>query len=255
MGDGAPEGETVLTRDAFFGGRLILQQPAKGHRGGTDAVLLAASMPRGFAGLAYDAGAGVGTAGLGAALACPAARVGLIENDPLSARLAAENIAANGLTGRATCHASDLLSVASRAASALDGKADLVLTNPPFYAPGAVRESPDPRRRAAHVGGEGGLDAWIVACLALLGAHGTLILIHRTEALSEMLAALKGRAGAATLLPVHTKAGAPAKRVLLRAVKGSRAPFSIAPALVLHDGAGFTDEVERINRGEAGLDW
>ncbi|WP_158808735.1 tRNA1(Val) (adenine(37)-N6)-methyltransferase [Beijerinckia sp. L45] len=254
MGDRA-ESDGALTRDAFFGGRLMLQQPAKGHRGGTDAVLLAAAVPRDFAGLLYDAGAGVGTAGLGAALTCPAARVGLVESDPLSARLAATNIAANGLADRVGLHACDLLSPASRNAVALDGKADLVITNPPFYALGAVRESSDPRRRAAHVSGEGGLEAWIVACLALLNAHGTLILIHRAEALPDMLAALQRRAGAVTVLPVHTKAGEPAKRVLARAVKGSRAPLAIAPGLVLRDDAGFTVEVERINRGEAGLGW
>ena len=79
--------------------------------------------------------------------------------------------------------------------------------------------------------------------------------MHRTEALPAILATLQGRTGAVTLLPVHTKAGAPAKRLLLRAVRGSRAPLTIAPALVLHDGAGFTPAVERINRGEAALDW
>jgi tRNA1(Val) A37 N6-methylase TrmN6 len=254
MGDLAA-GDPPLTRDAFFGGRLMLQQPAKGHRGGTDAVLLAAAVPRDFAGFLCDAGAGVGTAGLGAALACPAARVGLIESDPLSARLAAENAGANGLADRASVYACDLLSAASRKAFELDGRADLVITNPPFYAPGAVRESPDPRRRAAHVGGDGGLEAWIIACLALLGPHGMMIIIHRTEALAEILAAFERRAGAVTLLPVHTKAGEPAKRVLVRAVRGSRAPLSIAPGLVLRGEAGFTAEVERINRGEVGLQW
>jgi tRNA1(Val) A37 N6-methylase TrmN6 len=255
MAEPAPAADPPLTRDAFFGGRLILRQPAKGHRGGTDAVLLAAAVPRDFAGLLVDAGAGVGTAGLGAALVCPAARVSLIERDPLSARLAAENILENRLEDRVAVHPCDLLSSPSRHAVDLDGRADLVITNPPFYAPGAVRQSPDLRRRAAHVGGEGGLEAWIVACLSLLNAHGALILIHRADALGDILAALQRRAGAVTLMPIYTKEGEPAKRVLVRAVKGSRAPLSIVPGLVLRDEAGFTASVERINRGEAGLHW
>ncbi|MGD0632847.1 MAG: methyltransferase [Beijerinckiaceae bacterium] len=249
------EGAGPLTRDAFFGGRLVLLQPAKGHRAGTDAVLLAASVPQGFSGLVYDAGAGAGTAGLGVAGACPAARVGLIENDPLSTEIAAQNIVLNQLSERVALHACDLLDRASRQAAGVLGRADLVITNPPFHEPGTVRESPDARRRAAHVGGEGGLEAWISACLSLLGPKGTLITIHTVEALPLLLRSLERGVGAVTILPVHTKAGARAKRMLVRAVRGSRAPLSIMPGLVLQEGEKRTELAERINRGEAGVGW
>ncbi|MGB6175434.1 MAG: methyltransferase, partial [Methylocella sp.] len=53
-----------VVADAFLGGRLLLCQPAEGHRCGTDAVLLAAAAPADFSGLAIDVGAGVGAAGL-----------------------------------------------------------------------------------------------------------------------------------------------------------------------------------------------
>lgn len=248
-------GDSRLTQDCFFGERLILNQPAEGHRAGTDAVLLAAAAPRDFSGLVYDAGAGVGTAGLGVALISPAARVGLIESDALSAAVAAENIRANAMADRVRLHACDLLSAGSRAAAGLTEAADLVLTNPPFYEPGSVHASPDLRRRAAHVSGDGGLGSWIAACLAILRPRGTLIILHRTEALPLLLESLGRRAGALTLLPVHTKLGQPAKRILLRAVKGSRAPFAIKPAFVLRDGNTVTPETERINRGEIGLPW
>jgi tRNA1(Val) A37 N6-methylase TrmN6 len=43
--------------------------------------------------------------------------------------------------------------------------------------------------------------------------------------------------------------------VLVRGVKGSRAPLQISPGLVLHDAAGgFTPQVEAILRAGAGLD-
>jgi tRNA1(Val) A37 N6-methylase TrmN6 len=244
-----------MTRDAFFGGRLVLSQPRTGHRAGTDAVLLAAAVPRDFSGLVYDAGAGVGVVGLGIAIACPGARVGLIENDPLAATIAEANVAANGLGARARVHCCDLLSEADRAAAGVVGGADLVVTNPPFYAEGAIRASPDPRRRAAHVEGVGGLETWLAACLALLSPSGTLIAIHMPEALAPLLRALARGAGAITLLPVHTKTGAPAKRLLVRATRGSRAPLVIAPGLLLHDGEGRTAIAERINRGETGIAW
>ena len=82
------EAAADTTLDAFYGGRLTLRQPRQGHRSGTDAVLLAASVPRAFDGLLVDAGAGVGAAGLGVALACPGARVLLLENDAATVTLA-----------------------------------------------------------------------------------------------------------------------------------------------------------------------
>ena len=52
-------------------------------------------------------------------------------------------------------------------------------------------------------------------------------------------------------------ADAPAKRVLVRAVKGGKAPLRLLPALVLHDrdGAKHSAAAEAILRGEASIDW
>jgi len=41
----------------------------------------------------------------------------------------------------------------------------------------------------------------------------------------------------------------------VRAKKGSRAPASIAPGLILHDERGFTKAAEAIHRGAATIDW
>src|SRR5438105_13455210 len=89
-----------VVADGFLGRRLLLCQPAQGHRCGTDAVLLAAAAPADFSGLALDVGAGVGAAGLALAVARPGARIGLLESDPLIAGLARANLLQNGLTGR-----------------------------------------------------------------------------------------------------------------------------------------------------------
>ena len=215
-----------------------------------DAVLLAAAVPAGFDGLVYDAGAGVGTAGLGIATRCEAARVGLIELDPLSAALAQDNVLANGLDARVVVHACDLIAQTG----GLE-RADLVVTNPPFYEPDAVRSSPDARRRMAHVGTLEGTAAWIKACLHLLRARGVLIIIHRSAMLPQILHVLERRAGGVTILPIHTREGAPAKRILLRAVCQSRTPLAIMPGLVLNRAGRSSAEADRIARGEASLDW
>jgi tRNA1(Val) A37 N6-methylase TrmN6 len=89
----------------------------------------------------------------------------------------------------------------------------------------------------------------------LLRAHGALTLIWRAEALDEVLAALDAAAfGSATLLSVHPKPGAPAIRVLVRAIKASRAPMSLLPGLVLADVEGKpTSAAEDVLRGGAVL--
>jgi tRNA1(Val) A37 N6-methylase TrmN6 len=245
--------------DAILGGRLSLRQPRKGHRAGTDAVLLAASAPADVSGLALDVGAGVGTAGLILAIRCPMLGLGLVENDPQAAALARENLARNGLAGRGIVHEADIVSSASRRAAGLTpGMASLVLTNPPFEDPDRARASPHSGKRSAHVMPESGteaLAAWIRACLALLAPGGTFLMIHRPEALPDILGACGRRIGAVTVLPIHPQQDKAANRILLRGKKGSRAPFALAPPLVLQDQGRFTPKAEAIHRGEALIDW
>ena len=53
-----------LTEDRWLGGRLILLQPKRGHRVGTDAALLVAAAGDARQGRIVDVGAGVGAVGL-----------------------------------------------------------------------------------------------------------------------------------------------------------------------------------------------
>lgn len=249
----------AIATDAFLGGRLYLRQPDKGHRAGTDAVLLAAAAPAEFAGMALDIGAGVGAAGLALASLRPRLTLGLVENDRSTAALARENLALNGLATRGRVYEADILSSESRRVGGLtEGCAQLVITNPPYLAPERTTFSPDPGKRAAHVmpaAGPRPLAAWIAASMALLEDSGLFVIIHKPEALSEIFAAVSERAGALTLLPVYPRADRPATRILLRAEKGSRAPPAIAPALILHEGQEFSREAEAIHRGEAVIAW
>lgn len=248
-----------VTEDPFLGGRLLLRQPEKGHRAGTDAILLAAAAPAEISGLALDVGAGVGAAGLALAKLRPQITFGLIENDPFAAALARDNLSLNGLGGRGRVYEADVLSPASlRAAGLVAGSAQLVITNPPFLDPARSRLASDSGKRTAHAMPRAGPDplaAWIFACMALLEDGGLFLMIHRPEALIEILAAVSRQAGALTLLPVQPRVENPAMRILLRGKKGSRAPLTIAPALVLHDAQGFLLQAERIHRGEALIEW
>jgi len=239
--------------DLFLGGRLRLRQPARGaHRAGTDAALLAAFLTPRPGETLCDAGAATGAVGLAVASRVPGCRVLLVERDPALAALARRNAEANGMAERVAVVEADLLAsgAARRACGLPPGAADLVLTNPPFFEGADYRPSPNAGKAAAHAFGEGGLERWLRASTDLLAPHGRLGLIHRADALPACLALLHNRFGAVTVRPVLPRADRPAIRVLVGGVKGSRAPFSLLPALVLHDAHGrLTPEAEACHRG------
>jgi tRNA1(Val) A37 N6-methylase TrmN6 len=110
------------------------------------------------------------------------------------------------------------------------------------------------RRAATHEGGAG-LAAWAAFLAAALRTGGTLSLVLPAARFDAGVAALRAAGcGSVTLLPVAPRAGAPAKRVLLRARRGGRGPARLLPALVLHekDGA-FTAAADAVLRDAAPL--
>lgn len=244
------------TRDSLFDGALALFQPARGHRAGTDAVLLAAACPANVS-TVCDIGSGVGTVGLRVAQILPEARVALVEVDPALHALANVNIAENGLAGRVDAHCADVLSKPFARGETGPGlrSAEIVLTNPPFLDASNARLSPDPGRRRAHTL-ENGLVGWIAAARSRLASHGRLIVIHRADAALRLANALGKDMGDVRLRFVHPRVDHPAHRVLLCARQGSRAPMSVLPPLVLHgaDGA-FTCESADIHAGRGNIGW
>jgi tRNA1(Val) A37 N6-methylase TrmN6 len=242
-----------VTQDLLLGGRVRLVQPAKGHRAGTDAVLLAASAPINPGNVVVDVGAATGAVGLMAAAREPDGRFIFVERDPALAELCRRNCRDNEVRGEVVV--ADVLDRASRqAAGLMPESADLVLTNPPFLEEGQARISPDQGRAAAHALPAGGLEAWLRACTGILRPKGRLVMIHRAERVAECLEILGKGLGGVELRFVHPDSDRPAIRFLLSGLKGSRAPLSILPPLILNGPDGrFTPEAEALHRGEATL--
>jgi tRNA1(Val) A37 N6-methylase TrmN6 len=248
----APE----LTDDAVLGGRLRLKQPAKGHRFGHDAILLAAACPARAGEQVVDLGAGVGAAGLALVARVDGCVVTLVEIEPALAALAAENAQRNGLGARVRAVVLDSAeSARAFAAAGLQPESVArVLMNPPFNNPVRQRTSPDRSRRVAHAGTSAALTAWVRTAARLLRPRGTLSLIWRADGTPEVLAALAPAFGAIMLMPVHPKPDAAAIRILVRATKASGAPLELLPGLVLADVKGNpTAEAEAVLRLGSGL--
>ena len=246
-----------VTEDRWLGGRLVLLQPKRGHRVGTDAALLIAAAGDVRQGRIVDVGAGVGAVGLALAQRAPLASADLVEIDPELAQLAESNAARNGLSERVRVLRVDALNPSERRSAGLAaGLADCVVTNPPFFDARAVRASPDKGKARAHVMPGATLADWIQASLAILAPGGRFVMIHRPDALSVILAAIGSRLGALKLLPVHPTIGASAHRLMVAGVKGSKAPLRLAPGLILHGPDGqLTAEADAIHRGERLVDW
>jgi tRNA1(Val) A37 N6-methylase TrmN6 len=243
------------TEDAVLGGRLVLRQPRRGHRVGHDAILLAAATGAKAGEHAVDLGAGVGAAGLALAARVPGLAVTLVEVDVALAALAADNIARNRLDDRVRAAALDATASARAfAAAALPpGSAARVLMNPPFNDGTTRNVSPDAGRRLAHVA-TAGIAPWLRSAGRLLHARGSLTLIWRADGLADLLAALARGFGAVRVQPVHPRPDAPAIRVLVSAVKASRAPLALLPGLVLADADGRpTAQAEAVLRHGAAL--
>src|ERR1700676_3439577 len=228
-----PPGE--FTEDAFLGGQLRLRQFKSGHRAGHDAMLLAAATPACCGDRVVDFGAGVGAAGLAVAKRVARIELVLVEIDQALAGLARANAASNAIA--ADVIVLDVTSAADACAAAglTPNSVDVVLMNPPFNDAARHRASPDKAREIAHVATASTLESWIHAGRRILKSGGVLTLIWRADGLADVLAALDRGFGSLAIPSVHDDAPLPALRVLIRAVKGGRAPTQIRTALVLND--------------------
>lgn len=245
------------TRDAFLGGRLIVSQPARGFRAGLDSVLLGAAVS-GTSSRLLDLGAGVGTAALVALADLSELSATLVEADPQMLALAALNLGENGFGERARTVGVNLTAPGKvRAAAGL--AADhftTVIANPPFFDPGKGSTPSAARAGARHMD-EADIDRWVKSAATHAAPEGEIIFIHVAEALPALLAAFTQRFGAVTVLPLLPREGEPASRVLVRGIKGSRAPFRLLAARALHEpeGRDFRAEFDAIFRGLSRLIW
>ena len=141
-----------------------------------------------------------------------------VERDPLAARTARDNLAANGLPG-------ELVLGDWREIPLPAGAFDLVVSNPPYFPPDSGRGN-DPARMELH----GGLEELCAAAGRLLKNGGRFALCHRPERLCDVLCTLRahGLEPKRLKLVAHSPAHPPAL-LLVEAVKGGRPGLTVEP--------------------------
>jgi tRNA1(Val) A37 N6-methylase TrmN6 len=218
-----------------------------------DAALLAATCDALPGQRVLEPGCGVGGALLAAATRRSDALFQGVERDDAAAALVAQNVSLNGLAAQVSVMKGDV--EAGFRALGLP-VFDAVMANPPYFDdPNALR-APSPAKSGAWMA-DGGLAAWTTFCLKAVREGGTITLIHRADRLADILALLAPKAGSFRIRPVAPFVDAPAKRVIVRAIKTGKAPLALLPPLVMHDrdGGKHTEQAEAILRGETDLPW
>ena len=242
--------DNSFTTDDFLGGKIKLRQPVDGYRATSDAVLLAAAAFPKKGQKILDVGTGTGAVGLCLSARCPDITVAGIELQPQMAALAAENIDLNGLTSKMTVITADIRT--KRINGIETGSFDWVVTNPPFILEDQV--SPDQVRDVAHRESSCPLKEWIDCCLRYVSARGYFAMINRADRLPEIMSLLYGRLGEIRIIPIWTKAGEAAKRIIVVGRKGVRSPALLTTGITLMSADGKrTETAEAIMRGGAGF--
>lgn len=246
----------VLSQDDFLGGAIRLYQPEEGYRIATDTVFLAASISYLKNDHILDMGAGSG-----GILSCLLSRTRArlcgnifhgIEIQPQLFELAQQNTDENDLAGVVDYFLGD---IANPPVECEPNSYHHVISNPPYLKKNGATASPHESKALAHMDSHIALEQWIRLCLRMVRPLGHLTLVHRADRLDDIIAALHGRAGDIIVFPLWSAAGREARRVIVRARKGSKGIMTLKPGLIVHKSDGtFTAEAENILRHGQALD-
>lgn len=231
------------TLDTVRGLRFV--QRVDGYRFTLDAVLLATFaqevVPEDAPSTVVDLGTGCGVVALLLAEARPLARVVGVEVQPSLARLARRNAEENELP----------VEVIEGDWRRFEGewRADLIVSNPPYFLKNSGKLPPDPERCAARHEINGGLDTLAESVARRLNPGGACRLIHAAGRFGDLLSAFAAHEIFPTLARfVHPRAGDDASTVLLELRPKSRRALVVQPPLVLQGSSGrsYLPEVERM---------
>ncbi len=235
------------TNDYLLDKKIKMFQNPEGYKTSSDAVLLSSFLSN-LADGAKILDVGSGTGGISLCLAYRFKNVeikGLEVQEDLAA-LANLSAKENGFKNlEYICH-----DIQNKVAPFEFCSFDCVVTNPPYEQNGT--KSPNKSKATAHNQGTINLEGWLSFCLKMLKPYGFLYLIHRTEALSEILKILSPKAGHFKIVPIYSRSAQKAKRIMIMAQKDSKTPLEITEPLIIHDENGYTLKANAILRkGEA----
>lgn len=228
------------TVDSLCG--VAFLQPRHGYRVTLDAVLLAGftdSVGQTPASAdVVELGAGSGIVSLLLASWNPGWRFSAVEVQPRMASVARRNARKNALPIEVV--ESDWRSLP------LAMKADLVVSNPPYFPATSARQPPDPTQAASRYEHHGNLESLARSAASLLKPDGAVRLIHSAGRAGDVFKAFRTVQLMPTVLRfVHPRANEPAHTMLVEFRPHSRRALVVEPPLIVHEaeGGGYSAEV------------
>ncbi|MBQ8557250.1 MAG: methyltransferase [Alphaproteobacteria bacterium] len=213
--------------DNFLNGKVRLIQDKNGYRATSDSVLLASAVRAKSGDSILDVGTGTGVILYCLNARIPHLKLTGIEKQTELYQHACQNAELNDCSPTFICE--DI----TTPSSTIHGQQfHHVVTNPPYYTENLLRENKQTAQAYHQIID---LSYWISYCLKHLRAKGTFTIIHRTEALPEILNILsKSALGAIEVIPIFSKEGKPCKRIIVRGIMGSKKPFVLHSGLIIH---------------------
>lgn len=233
-----------FTNDYLLNKKVRILQPVDGYRASSDAVLLASLIENiKLSDTILDVGSGTGAVSLCLAYRFPQNHITGLEIQPQLADLAKQSADINNFANLVYYQAD----IRQKKLPVSPCFFNHVITNPPYSE--HDRPSPNLSKALAHNHTDFTLNEWLKFCLKMLKPFGKIYLINRVEAIDEILNTFSKRAGGIKIIPVYSKPGQQAKRILISAQKDSKAPTVICPPFYMYNSDGtYTRAADEILR-------
>jgi tRNA1(Val) A37 N6-methylase TrmN6 len=216
----------------LLNGRVSLLQPSFGLRASTDSVLLSASLDAKKGEHILDMGCGSGAVGLCAVERLKDQKLNLtgIDIQPDLIEIAKQNAPFyQFITG-------DITDKSHFEREAFDH----ILMNPPYFEDGKKQPSMDESRDIAFR--TDNFDQWMASALHWVKHGGSVSVIHKPDALDQILMQGHRKFGAIEIWPVHSKPNGDAIRVIVRMIRNRKTPMVMHPPIILFNEDGSESE-------------
>lgn len=239
----------IYTNDYLLDKKVRIFQPVEGYRASTDAVLLSAAVGADVKNIRIlDVGSGTGAVSL-----CLAHRLKECHVQIYGLELQEDLATLSDMSARENnfdflkYYQADIRTKL-QLPEIKPCSFDIVVTNPPY----SEHDMPSPKtsKATAHNLHDFDLNGWLLFCLKMLKPFGRLYMVHRSETLPQICYTFYRKAGDMQVIPIYSKAGQPAKRIVVSVRKDAKTPCRIAEPFVMHDSDGnYTPAAQKILRG------
>ncbi len=234
-----------LTKDSFLGGKLLIYQPKKGFRAGTDSIFLSAFINAKKSQKIAELGCGVGTVSLALALRVKQLQISAFEINEDVSQIAKQNVLLNKLEDSISIFNQDIKELNSQ--KELACSFNIVLSNPPFYKQESTRKSLNDLRNQGFIEQSAKLEDFIKTAKFMLKNNGQIYFIHLVERLDDIVFLLKQHGfGCLEILFIYSYANKDANRVIVKARKNSKGFTKVFKPFVVHNENGFSKQASAV---------